>query len=137
MSMIIVIIMMDRVEMIFDCCHDKTDRVEMFTAERHGKRADLGTREIPFSGSVFIDQDDFFDTGVDGLTPPPKGYKRLLLGGQVRLKYAYVITCDSVVRDEKGQVVEVVCSYDENTRAGVTPEGAKKVRTKHEQYVRK
>jgi tRNA synthetases class I (E and Q), anti-codon binding domain len=104
-----------------------TDRVETFVAERHPKRLELGTREIPFSGSVYIDREDFFDTGVDGSIPPPKGFKRLLPGGQVRLKYAYVITCDSVVRNEQGEVVEVVCSYDDQTRAGATPEGSKKV----------
>jgi glutaminyl-tRNA synthetase len=101
--------------------------VEIFTAEKHPKKKELGNREIPFSGAVYIDREDFFDTGIDGLTPVPKGYKRLLPGGQVRLKYAYVITCDEVIRDAKGEVVELVCSYDERTRAGMTPEGAKKV----------
>lgn len=76
---------------------------------------------------MYIDREDFFDTGVDGTIPPPKGFKRLLPGGQVRLKYAYVITCDSVVRNEQGEVVEVVCTYDDQTRAGATPEGSKKV----------
>ena len=101
--------------------------METFIAEKHPKRTELGTREIPFSGSLYIDREDFFDTGVDGQTLPPKGFKRLIPGGQVRLKFAYVITCDSVVRDSEGEVTEVVCSYDERTRAGVTPEGAKKV----------
>lgn len=104
------------------------ERVEIFTAEKHPKKVELGTREIPFTGAVYIDREDFFDTGIDGTIPAPKGYKRLLPGGQVRLKYTYVITCDDVIRDDKGEVVELVCSYDERTRAGMTPEGAKKVR---------
>jgi methionine--tRNA ligase beta chain len=105
-----------------------TDTVETFTAERHPKRPEMGSRDIPFSGHVYIDKDDFFDTGVDGSIPVPKGYKRLVPGGQVRLKYAYVITCDTVVRDATGQAVELVCSYDPRTRAGATPEGAKKAK---------
>lgn len=105
------------------------DSVETFTAENHPKRPELGNREIPFSGSVFIDSEDFFDTGVDGTLVPPKGYKRLLPGGTVRLKYAYVITCDTVVRDPAtGQPVELICSYDSRTRSGATPEGAKKAK---------
>jgi len=101
---------------------------EVFTAEQHPKRPELGYRELPFTGSLYIDREDFFDTGAEGLLAPPKGYKRLLPGGQVRLKYAYVITCDEVVRDARGQAVELRCSYDAATRAGATPEGQKKVR---------
>jgi len=102
---------------------------EIFSVERHPKRSELGTRDIPFTSSLFINSDDFFDTGIDGKTLPPKGYKRLVPGGQVRLKYAYVITCDEVIRDAStGKVLELKCSYDERTRAGVTPEGAKKAK---------
>ena len=105
-----------------------TDAVETFVAERHPKRTELGTREIPFSGNLYIDSEDFFDTGADGQILPPKGFKRLVPGGQVRLKYAYVITCDKVIRDAQGVAVEIECSYDKQTRAGFTPEGAKKVK---------
>ena len=65
-----------------------TGDVEVFTAERHPKRPEMGARDIPFSGAVYIDKDDFFDTGADGAdgsVPVPKGYKRLVPGGQVRL----------------------------------------------------
>jgi len=102
------------------------DKVEIFTADKHPKRSELGTRDIPFSGALYIDRDDFFDTGIDNSILPPKGYKRLVPGGEVRLKFAYVITCDNVIRDNQGEVIEVVCSYNEATRAGATPEGAKK-----------
>lgn len=101
---------------------------EEFTADNHPKRPELGTRIIPFSREVLIDRDDFFDTGVDGSIKPPKGYKRLLPGGQVRLKYAYVITCDEVVRDSAGYVTELHATYDPSTRAGATAEGQKKVK---------
>ena len=113
---------------LFSPLYRLAERVEIFTAEKHPKKVELGTREIPFTGAVYIDREDFFDTGIDGTIPAPKGFKRLLPGGQVRLKYTYVITCDDVIRDDKGEVVELVCSYDERTRAGMTPEGAKKVR---------
>lgn len=105
-----------------------SDSRETFSADNHPKRPELGSREIPFSSSVFIDNDDFFDTGADGSLKPPKGYKRLLPGGQVRLKYAYVITCQEVVRDAEGRAVELRCTYDQDTRHGATPEGQKKVK---------
>jgi methionine--tRNA ligase beta chain len=103
---------------------------DTFIAERHSKVPELGSREIPFGtdGSVFIDRDDFFDAGADGALKPPKGYKRLVAGGQVRLKFAYVITCDEVVRDAAGKAVELRCTYDPATRAGVTPEGSKRAK---------
>lgn len=104
------------------------DSTELFSIEKHSKKAELGRRDLPFTRTLLIDRDDFFDTGADGSIPPPKGYKRLLLGGQVRLKYAYVVRCDSVVRAEDGSVSELKCSYDVSTRAGATPEGSKKVR---------
>ena len=101
-----------------------TDKTEIFTAERHPKRAELGTRDIPFSGSVFIDKDDFHDTGPNGDIKAPKGFKRLTPGGTVRLKFAYVVKCDEVIRDARGEAIELRCSYDESTRAGQSPEGA-------------
>ena len=101
---------------------------EVFQADNHPKLPHLGSRELPFGRHVFIDRDDFFDTGIDGSIKPPKGYKRLLPGGQVRLKYAYVITCDEVVRDAEGKAIELKVSYDASTRAGATAEGQKKVK---------
>jgi glutaminyl-tRNA synthetase len=109
---------------------DSGMETEIFTAERHPKREDLGTRDIPFSGTVYIDRDDFFDTGVDGSISPPKGYKRLLPGGTVRLKYAYVISCNEVIRDAEGKAVELKCTYDKETRAGHNPEGPKRAKGK-------
>ena len=100
---------------------------EIFETENHPKDASMGTRQIPFSREVYIDRDDFFDTGPEGSIRVPKGYKRLVLGGDVRLRLAYVITCDEVVRDPStGEVLELKCTYDERSRAGITPEGAKR-----------
>ena len=59
---------------------------------------------------------------------PPKGFKRLIPGGEVRLRFAYVITCNEVVRNSLGEPIELLCSYDNRTRAGVTPEGSKRVK---------
>jgi tRNA-binding EMAP/Myf-like protein len=106
---------------------------EMFSVERHPKRAELGHRELPFTGNIYIDRDDFFDTKAD-LTgagfplSPPKGYKRLLPQGQVRLKNAYVITCQEVVRDASGEVQELRCTYEPASRAGASASGAPKVK---------
>ncbi|HEX2205292.1 MAG TPA: glutamine--tRNA ligase/YqeY domain fusion protein [Longimicrobium sp.] len=75
-----------------------------------------GSRMLPFSRELFIDRDDFLEN-------PPKGFFRLSPGAEVRLRYAYVIRCDEVVRDERGEVVELRCSYDEATRGGSTPDG--------------
>ena len=70
-----------------------------------------GSRKLPFSRELYIEQDDF-------LLEPPKGYHRLSPGAEVRLRYAYVIRCDDVVRDAAGNVVELRCSYDPETRGG-------------------
>jgi glutaminyl-tRNA synthetase len=70
-----------------------------------------GTRKIPFSRELFIDQDDFMET------PPPK-YFRLRPGGEVRLKYAYIIRCDEVVKDTGGRIVELRCTADLESRSG-------------------
>ncbi len=75
-----------------------------------------GSRALPFSRELFIDRDDFMED-------PPKGFFRLSPGGEVRLRYAYVIRCDEVVRDAGGEIVELRCSYDEATRGGNTPDG--------------
>jgi glutaminyl-tRNA synthetase len=75
-----------------------------------------GSRPLPFSGTLFIEHDDFAEN-------PPKGFHRLMPGGEVRLRYAYVIRCDEVVKDDAGEIVELRCSYDPATRGGNTPDG--------------
>jgi glutaminyl-tRNA synthetase len=75
-----------------------------------------GSRRLPFTRELFIDRDDFMEN-------PPKGFFRLSPGGEVRLRYAYVIRCDEVVKDDAGEIVELRCSYDPETRGGNTPDG--------------
>jgi glutaminyl-tRNA synthetase len=93
------------------------DQVEQLEASNHPQNEAMGKRIVPFAKEVYIDQDDFADV------PPPK-YKRLIDGGEVRLRGAYVIKCHQVIKDAKGKVVELRCTYDENT-LGKKPEGRK------------
>jgi len=83
-----------------------------------------GTRKVPFARELYIEQDDFREA-------PPKGYYRLSPGREVRLRYGYLVTCTGVVKNEKGEVVEVRCSYDPATRGGNTPDGRKVKSTIH------
>jgi len=83
-----------------------------------------GTRKVPFSRELYIEQDDFREV-------PPKKYFRLSPGVEVRLRYAYYITCTGVVKNEKGEVVEVRCTYDPATQGGQSPDGRKVKSTIH------
>ena len=83
-----------------------------------------GQRKVPFSRELYIEQDDFREE-------PPKGYYRLSPGREVRLRYAYFVTCKSVVKNEKGEVVEVRCTYDPASRGGNSPDGRKVKSTIH------
>ncbi|MCG8371304.1 MAG: glutamate--tRNA ligase family protein, partial [Proteobacteria bacterium] len=87
------------------------DRVEHMEAMNHPARPDLGTRELPFSRELWIEQDDFMEEA-------PRKFFRLKPGGEVRLRFAYIIRCDEVVKDDDGRVVELRCSYDPDTRSG-------------------
>jgi len=112
--------------------HGGDNVVEDFTVDRHPKE-EMGSRTIPFSKSIFIERGDFFDVdGPEGKASggkPPKGFKRLLPGGNVRLRYAYVVECTDIIRDEKtGEPVELLCTYNPETRSGTTPEGMKRVK---------
>ena len=109
------------------------DGIEDFTVPRHPKIEEMGDRTLPFGKEVVIERSDFFDLdGAEGKAnggSPPKGYKRLLPGGQVRLRYAYVIQLDEIVRDpQTGEPIELKCTYLPDTRAGNTPEGMKRVK---------
>jgi glutaminyl-tRNA synthetase len=75
-----------------------------------------GMRPVPFSGELFIERDDFAED-------PPKGFFRLTAGGEVRLRYGYIVRCDDVVRDDGGEVIELRCSYDPETKGGAAREG--------------
>jgi glutaminyl-tRNA synthetase len=90
---------------------------EQLNAANHPQKPQLGQREFNFSHELYIDQTDFMEQ-------PPKGFKRLVPGGEVRLRNAYVIRCDEVIKDGHGNVIELRCSYDAAT-LGKNPEGRK------------
>ena len=93
------------------------DKVENLEVSNHPQREEFGKRIVPFSKTILIERDDFSEN------PPPK-YKRLIQGEEVRLRGAYVIRCDDVIKNDAGEIIELRCSYDENT-LGKNPEGRK------------
>jgi len=100
------------------------NQVEEMDAVNNPEDASAGTRKVPFSRVLYIEQDDFRED-------PPKGYFRLSPGREVRLRYGYFITCKSVLKNEKGEVAEVHCTYDPETRGGNAPDGRKVKSTIH------
>jgi len=97
------------------------DRVEMLDAEINPEAPAMGSRKVPFSRVLYIEQEDFHEN-------PPKKYFRLAPGREVRLKHAYIIKCERVVKDEQtGATVEVHCTYDPETRSGL-PASRRKVK---------
>jgi glutaminyl-tRNA synthetase len=101
------------------------DQVEELTAENNPGNPDAGSRQIPFSRVLYIEQDDFMED-------PPKKFFRLAPGREVRLKHAYIIKCERVVKDEKtGEVVELRCTYDPETKSGSSQESRKVKGTLH------
>jgi glutaminyl-tRNA synthetase len=100
------------------------DTVEEMDAVNNPEDASMGSRRVPFSKVLYIEQDDFRED-------PPKQFYRLAPGREVRLRYGYLITCQSVVKDADGNVVELHCTYDAETRGGNTPDGRKVKSTIH------
>jgi glutaminyl-tRNA synthetase len=101
------------------------DRTEVLEARNHPRDERLGSRTIPFGKVIFIERDDFMET-------PPKNFFRLAPGKEVRLRYAYFITCDEVIKDpDTGAITELRCSYDPATRGGDAPDGRKVKGTLH------
>jgi glutaminyl-tRNA synthetase len=100
------------------------DLVEEMDAVNNPEDASAGTRKVPFSKTLYIEQEDFRED-------PPKQYYRLAPGREVRLRYGYLITCRNVVKDADGNVVELHCTYDPETRGGNTPDGRKVKSTIH------
>ncbi|KEH97137.1 glutamate--tRNA ligase [Clostridium botulinum C/D str. BKT12695] len=86
-------------------------QVEMLEAENNQDNPEMGSREIPFTREIYIEQEDFMEN-------PPKKYHRLYVGNEVRLKNAYFVKCTDIVKDENGNVVEVHCTYDPETKSG-------------------
>jgi glutaminyl-tRNA synthetase len=100
-------------------------RVEQFECPYHPKNADMGSRNVPFSRILYIEQDDFLEN-------PPRKFYRLAPGREVRLRYGYFIKCVDVVKDPgTGEILEVHCTYDPETRSGFAPDGRKVDATIH------
>ena len=93
------------------------DHIEFMNAINNPEDDESGKRQIPLDGEVYIERDDFMEN-------PPKKYHRLSPGTEVRLRYSYCIRCDEVIRDDAGNVIELLCSYDPET-LGKNPEGRK------------
>jgi len=101
------------------------DQVEELEGPYHPEDPGMGTRKLPFSKVLYIEKDDF-------LEDPPRKFFRLAPGREVRLRYAYYIKCESVVKDdETGEIIEVRCTYDPETRGGSSPDGRKVKATLH------
>ena len=99
-------------------------QVEELDAVNNPEDAGMGTRKVPFSGELYIEQDDFRED-------PPRKFFRLAPGREVRLRYGYFITCTDVIKDDSGNVVELHCTYDPATRGGDSPDGRKVKATLH------
>jgi glutaminyl-tRNA synthetase len=93
-------------------------KTETVDAVNNPEDESAGIREVPFSGQLYIDKNDFMEE-------PPKKYFRLAPGKEVRLKYAYYVTCEDVVKNSEGEIIEVICSYDPETRGGDSKDGRK------------
>ena len=101
------------------------DKVEWLEADNHPKDPAMGTRQVPFSRELYIEREDFHED-------PPKKYFRLSPGREVRLKHAYFITCVDVIKDtQTGEVIELHCTYDPESRGGASPDGRKVRGTLH------
>jgi glutaminyl-tRNA synthetase len=98
--------------------------VEELAAANHPQRPEMGTRSVPFSRELYIEADDFMEDA-------PKKFFRLAPGREVRLRYAYFITCNEVVKDAAGNITELHCTYDPATRGGNAPDGRKVKGTIH------
>ena len=98
--------------------------IEKLDAKNNPEDESAGKRKISFSKEIFIERNDFMED-------PPKKYFRLSLGREVRLKFAYYITCTEVIKNEKGEISEIHCTYDPNTKGGMSDDGRKVRGTLH------
>ena len=92
------------------------DKSEEIDAVNNPENPEEGTRKVPFSSQLFIDRNDFMEE-------PPKKYFRLAPGKEVRLKYAYYVTCKEIIKNQNGEVTEIICTFDPESRGGDSPDG--------------
>ena len=97
---------------------------EFFTGANHPQNPDYGTREVPFTRELYIERDDFMEDA-------PRKFFRLSPGREVRLRFAYYITCQQVIKNDAGEVETLICSYDPESRGGSSPDGRKVKGTIH------
>jgi glutaminyl-tRNA synthetase len=97
---------------------------ELLPAENNPEKPEAGSRRLPFSNELFIEASDFMEE-------PVKGFKRLVPGGEVRLKNAYIIKCEEVIKDEAGNIIELRCTYDPDSKSGCDNSGKKVKGTIH------
>jgi len=100
------------------------DQEEVFKGANHPQNPDYGTREIPFTREIYIERDDFMEDA-------PRKFFRLSPGREVRLRFAYYITCKQVVKNADGEIESLICSYDPASRGGSSPDGRKVKGTIH------
>ena len=113
---------LDPVEVVID--NYPEGQVEYFEAENNPEDADAGTRKVAFSKHILIEREDFMEV-------PVKGYHRLYIGNEVRLKYAYYITATGIEKDDEGNITLIHATYDPLSRGGQTPDGRKVRGTSH------
>ncbi|MHC4553282.1 MAG: glutamine--tRNA ligase/YqeY domain fusion protein [Planctomycetota bacterium] len=100
------------------------DQVDELDAVNNPEDASAGTRKVPFSKVIYIEREDFMEE-------PPKKFFRLAPGREVRLRYAYFVTCSDVIKDDAGNITELHCTYDPETRGGDAPDGRRVKATLH------
>jgi len=117
-----VMAVMDPLKVVIENYPD--DLVEEMEAVNNPEDESAGTRTVPFSKVLYIEQEDFMED-------PPKKFYRLAPGREVRLRYGYFITCTDVIKDEEGNIVELRCTYDPETKGGSAPDGRRVKATLH------
>ncbi|MDH4316985.1 MAG: glutamine--tRNA ligase/YqeY domain fusion protein, partial [Desulfobulbaceae bacterium] len=100
------------------------DQVEEFEAQNHPQKPEMGSRKVPFCRELYVEADDFMEDA-------PKKFFRLSQGREVRFRYAYLVTCQEVIKDENGEIVELRCTYDPESKGGSAPDGRKVKGTIH------
>jgi glutaminyl-tRNA synthetase len=117
-----VMVVLDPLEVLIENYPD--DVVEYLEAENNPEDESAGKRLIPFSKRLYIEKEDYIET-------PPKGWHRFTKGAEVRLKHAYYVVCQDVIKDENGDVIRLICTYDPNSKGGWTNDGRKVKGTSH------
>jgi glutaminyl-tRNA synthetase len=100
------------------------DKVEYFDAQNNPENPDDGSRQVAFCRELYIERDDFMENA-------PRKFFRMSVGKEVRLKFAYYVTCTQVIKDEEGNIIELRCTYDPESRGGGTPDGRRVKGTLH------